>query len=46
VKALLSYGTSVGRIQIILQMQLSVVRAYVSLVEKYHPDLASEQLST
>jgi hypothetical protein len=46
VKALLSYGTSVEQIQIILQMQPGVVRAYVSLVEKYHPELASERLST
>jgi hypothetical protein len=46
VKALLSYGTSVEQIQIILQMQPGVVRAYVSLVEQYHPELASERLST
>ena len=46
VKALLSYGTSVEQIQIILQMQPGVVRAYVSLIEKYHPELASERLST
>jgi len=46
VKALLAYGTSVGEIQIILQMQPGVVRAYVALVEQYHPELVSERLST
>jgi integrase len=46
VKALLTYGTSVEEIQIILQMQPGVVRAYVALVEQYHPELVSERLST
>ena len=46
VKALLAYGTSVEEIQIILQMQPGVVRAYVALVEQYHSELASERSST
>lgn len=42
IKALLSYGTSVEETQIILQMQPAVVKAYVSLIEKYHPDLIAK----
>ena len=41
VKVLLSYGTSIEETQVILQMQPAVVRAYVSLVEQYHPELTA-----
>jgi len=46
VKTLLSSGTSVHDVQTILQLQPAVVRAYMSLVELYHPDLLPEVLST
>jgi intein-encoded DNA endonuclease-like protein len=46
VKVLLSYGTSVDDTRVILQMQPSVIRAYLSLIEQHHPKLIPEQLST
>jgi hypothetical protein len=46
VKVLLAYGTSVEDTRVILQMQPSVIRAYLSLIDQYHPELIPEQLST
>lgn len=46
VKVLLSYGTSVDDTRVVLQMQPSVIRAYLSLIEQHHPGLIPEQLST
>lgn len=45
VKVLLNYGTSVEDTRVILQMQPSVIRAYLSLIEQHHPELIPEQLS-
>ena len=42
VKVLLAYGTSVEDTRVILQMQPGVTRAYMSLIEQYHPELISE----
>ena len=46
VKVLIAYGTSVADTRVILQMQPGVIRAYLSLIEQYHPELISEQSST
>ena len=45
VKLLLKNQDSIQRIVYITGMQPSVVKAYVGMVYKYHPDLASEQMS-
>jgi hypothetical protein len=45
VKVLLSYGTSVEDTRVILQMQPSVIRAYLSLIQQHHPELLPELLS-
>jgi hypothetical protein len=42
VKMLLGQGTSVEDTQVILEMQPGVVRAYLSLIEQYQPDLIPE----
>jgi len=42
VKLLLSHGTSPEQIPTLTMMQPNVVRAYVELVSKYHPDLAPD----
>jgi len=43
VKMLISHGTSVEDIRVVLQMQPSVVRAHLHLVQQYHPDLMADQ---
>ena len=46
VKLMMAHGTPVDQIDLLLGMQPSVVRAYVGMVEQYHPDLASEKCIT
>ncbi|MFL7794565.1 MAG: DUF1670 domain-containing protein [Anaerolineae bacterium] len=46
VKLMMAHGTPVDQIDLLLGMQPSVVRAYVGMVEQYHPELASEKCIT
>jgi hypothetical protein len=42
VKMLMSHGTPVEDIQVVLQMQPNVVQAHLHLVQQYHPDLMTD----
>jgi hypothetical protein len=43
VKLMMAHRTPVDQIGLLLDMQPSVVQAYVGLVEQYHPELVSEK---
>jgi hypothetical protein len=43
VKMLMSHGTPVEDIQVVLQMQPNVVQAHMRLVQQYHPDLSADR---
>jgi Protein of unknown function (DUF1670) len=43
VKLMMAHRTPVDQISLLLGMQPNVVRAYVGMLEHYHPDLASEK---
>ncbi len=44
VKTLIGQGMSIENSRVILEMQASVIRAYLSLLEQYHPELLSTEL--
>ncbi len=46
VKLMMTHGTPVEQIGLLLGMQPNVVRAYVGMVEQYHPELVSEKCIT
>jgi len=46
VKLMMAHRTPVDQISLLLGMQPSVVRAYVGMVEQYHPELVSEKCIT
>jgi hypothetical protein len=43
IKMLMSHGTSVEDIRVVLQMQPNVVQAHMHLVQQYHPDLMADR---